>query len=284
MRENPRHGRPELLLRRVRHDGEVRSPPGKEKHHEYYVDEHQGGSLGAVAGHDLGLQKLLPNGQFTFGGTTYTTATLVPLFQSWIDAIGKVSAAQASAKDVVAALRAVEANVAPVYLGLKQDLLHTYGTQSQTLTTFGLEPRKAPAPRTAEQKATAAAKAKATRAARGTGSKKSKSTVTGNVVGITSDPDHGGTGRRHAVRTAGAGYFEHAHPGHLEVAARLVALREERRARDSGGAAVTRGAPRGPFTSSARPPSPSRDPRSPPRGSPRARRGTRPRRPPPPRA
>ncbi|HEY8088450.1 MAG TPA: hypothetical protein VIF09_11410 [Polyangiaceae bacterium] len=135
-----------------------------------------------------GLQKHYPNGQFLFGNATYTTVMLVPLFQSLIDAITRVNAAQASAKDIVAAMRGVEANVAPVFQGLKQDLLHTYGTASQTLTDFGLLPRKVPAPRTAEQKAAAAAKAKATRAARGTGSKKSKSTVTGNVVGITVTP------------------------------------------------------------------------------------------------
>jgi len=135
-----------------------------------------------------GLQKHTPNGQFTLGGNPYTTAALVQLFQSLANAITAVTASQASGKEVVASMRAVEAKVGPVFLALKSNLLNTYGGSTSTLADFGLEPHKAPAPRTAEQKAASAAKAKATRAARGTTSKKQKLTVSGNVSGITVTP------------------------------------------------------------------------------------------------
>jgi hypothetical protein len=135
-----------------------------------------------------GLQKHLPNGQFTFGGVATTTASIVQLFQSLIAAMSAVTAAQASATEAVAAMRAAAAKVGPVYLALKNSLLGTYGNATSTLADFGLEPHKAPAPRTAAQKAAAAAKAKATRQARGTTSKKQKLTVTGNVSGIIVTP------------------------------------------------------------------------------------------------
>jgi hypothetical protein len=59
-----------------------------------------------------------------------------------------------------------------------------FGNATDTLALFGLEPRKAPAPRTGTEIAAAAAKAEATRKARGTTSKKQKLAVTGNVTGI----------------------------------------------------------------------------------------------------
>jgi hypothetical protein len=136
-----------------------------------------------------GLQKHYPNGQFTFGNVAYTTVSLVTLFQGLIDAINKVNVAQASAKDVVSAMNAMEATVGPVFLLLRRNLRDTYGTTSQTLLDFGLTPAKARAPMTAEQKAAAQAKAKATRIARGTASKKAKNAIKGNVSGVTVTPN-----------------------------------------------------------------------------------------------
>jgi hypothetical protein len=136
----------------------------------------------------FGLQKHSPSGQFTLDGIPYTTAALVQLFQSLANAITAVTAGQAQATELVASMRAVEAKVGPVFLALKTNLLGTYGTSTSTLADFGLQPKKARTPMTAEQKAASAAKAKATRAARGTTSKKQKLTVTGNVTGITVTP------------------------------------------------------------------------------------------------
>ena len=135
-----------------------------------------------------GLQKRFPNGSFTLGNTAYTTAALAQLFQGLIDAINKVNAAQASAKVAVAAMASTRANVGPVLLALKSNLLTTYGTDAETLGDFGLEPRKAPAPRTTEQKTAAAAKMRATRKARGTTSKKQKLAVRGDVTGVVVTP------------------------------------------------------------------------------------------------
>ena len=136
-----------------------------------------------------GLQKHFPGGQFMLGNATYTTLMLVPLVQSLIDAINKVNAAQASARDAVTAMRAVKANVGPTISALNRNLRLAYGTASQVLLDYGLEPEKARTPLTTEQQAAKVAKAKATREARGTGSKKQKSAVTGNVVGVTVTPN-----------------------------------------------------------------------------------------------
>ncbi|HEY8042589.1 MAG TPA: hypothetical protein VIF15_22460 [Polyangiaceae bacterium] len=135
-----------------------------------------------------GTEKHFPNGSFTLGNTAYTTAALVQLFKSLIDALTAMNAAQASAKDAVAATRGVEAKVDPVLLLYKRFILTTYVGATQTLADFGLTPPKARAPKTAEQKAAAAAKAKATRVARGTKSKKQKLLVKGDVTGITVTP------------------------------------------------------------------------------------------------
>jgi hypothetical protein len=135
-----------------------------------------------------GLQKHFPNGQFTLGNVAYTTSDLVGLFQSLIAAINAVNAAQAIAKDDVAAMHGVEAKVDPIYRALTHNLRTTYGTVTQTLADFGLKPPKARTPLTAEQKAAAKAKAEATRKARGTASKKQKSAITGNVTGVTVTP------------------------------------------------------------------------------------------------
>ncbi|MGD0529006.1 MAG: hypothetical protein ABSE49_27960 [Polyangiaceae bacterium] len=135
-----------------------------------------------------GLQKQFPNGQFTLGNTAFTTATLVQTLQSLIDAINAVTTAQANAKVAVAALRATVTKVGPVVLALKRNLLATFGNATDILALFGLEPRKAPAPRKGTEIAAAAAKAEATRKARGTTSKKQKLAVTGNVTGVSITP------------------------------------------------------------------------------------------------
>jgi hypothetical protein len=131
-----------------------------------------------------GLQKQFPNGQFTLGNTAFTTATLVQALQSLIDAINAVNTAQANAKVAVTALGVTVAKVGPVVLALKNNLLSMFGNATNILALFGLEPRKAPAPRKGTEIAAAAAKAEATRKARGTASKKQKLAITGNVTGV----------------------------------------------------------------------------------------------------
>ncbi len=136
----------------------------------------------------LGLQKRFPNGQFTLENQAFTTGTLVPLFQKLIDAIHQVNAAQASGKVAVATMESTHAEVDQVFLALKRALLNMFGPDAETLADFGLEPRKAPAPKTSEEKAAAAAKMRATREARGTKGKKQKLAIKGDVKGVMVTP------------------------------------------------------------------------------------------------
>jgi hypothetical protein len=135
-----------------------------------------------------GAKKRFPNGTFSLGNATFTTATLVQLFESLVEAINAANAAKASARDVVAAMRSTEAKVTPVLRDFQRFVRVSFGTTTEALADFGLEPPKARVPKTTEQKAAAAAKQKATREARGTASKKQKAAVKGKVTGVTITP------------------------------------------------------------------------------------------------
>ena len=135
-----------------------------------------------------GTEKHLPNGNFTIGNASYTTPSLVQLLQSLADAMTAVNNAQAAVKDALAALKATKAKVVPVMLVYRQIVVRMYAGATSILADFGLQPPKAPAPKTTEEKAAAAAKAAATRKARGTTSKKQKLAVKGDVTGVTITP------------------------------------------------------------------------------------------------
>jgi hypothetical protein len=135
-----------------------------------------------------GTQKHFPSGSFTLANVQYTTASLVQLLQSLVDAMTSLNAAQTNAKDELVATQGLEAKLDPVITAYKRFVLAAFASSTQTLADFGIEPPKARAPQTIEQLAAAAAKAKATRAARGTTSKKQKLTVKGNVTGVTVTP------------------------------------------------------------------------------------------------
>jgi hypothetical protein len=135
-----------------------------------------------------GTTKHFPNGSFTLGNTTYTTASLVQVLQGLANAMTALNVAQAGAKDALTAAQGAQANVGPIMKAYKKFVLAAFANAAQTLADFGLEPPKVPAPRTSEEKAAAAAKAEATRVARGTTSKKQKLKVKGNVTGVTVTP------------------------------------------------------------------------------------------------
>jgi len=135
-----------------------------------------------------GTTKHTPSSTFMLDGVSYTAASLNQLFQSLATAITAVVTSDASAKTAVTALDGLTAKVAPVMLSYKRLLQTTYGSDLQTLTDYGLAPRKAPKPRTSEQNAAAKAKAAATREARGTKGAKQKAQITGNVTGVTVTP------------------------------------------------------------------------------------------------
>jgi hypothetical protein len=93
-----------------------------------------------------------------------------------------LNAAQAGAKDAMTALHGVKAKVGPVYQAYRRFLLATYGSATQTLADYGLEPPKARTPLTSVAKATATLKLRATRKLRGTTSKKQKAALKGTVA------------------------------------------------------------------------------------------------------
>jgi len=134
-----------------------------------------------IRGLVAGTQKHSPNGSLTFGGATYTATALVQLMQSLADALGAVDSAKASWQDALKNATDVRAKVGPVVQAYRTWLVATYGNAPSTLADYGLTPRKAPTPLTAEQKVAKAAKAEATRTARGTMGKKQKKDVKGTV-------------------------------------------------------------------------------------------------------
>ena len=143
-----------------------------------------------------GMKKHFQNAseQLPFGGATYTVAQVIAALQGIVDLRSAVVAAQATAKAKVVAERGQLPPLVAVLGGLVAFLLTRFGSDAETLADFGLKPRKAPAPKTAEEKAVAAAKAKATREARGTKSAKAKKDIKGNisaelvVTAMTSEP------------------------------------------------------------------------------------------------
>ncbi|MGH7297496.1 MAG: hypothetical protein ACRELB_21345, partial [Polyangiaceae bacterium] len=80
-----------------------------------------------------GLQKQLPNGNFTLVSTAFTTATLVQALQGLMAAITAVNAAQASAKVALAALAAEEAKMGPIVLALRRTLLSMFANAPDVL-------------------------------------------------------------------------------------------------------------------------------------------------------
>jgi hypothetical protein len=156
--------------------------------HQQQHETEQGHGLGAVQALVAGTQKHFPNGSFTIGGTAYTATALIQALQSLEQAIVAVNAAQSNAKDAVLTLHGVEATVAPLMRDFKRFVLSTFGTATQELADFGLQPPKARKPLDSEKRAAATAKLRATRAARGTTSKKQKLTVKGNVTGVIVTP------------------------------------------------------------------------------------------------
>jgi len=135
-----------------------------------------------------GTTKHFPNGSFTFGNTTYTSASLIQVLQDLASAMQARDAAETGAKDASTAAQATQAKVGPILRAYERLVLVTFAGATQTLADFGLAPPKARTPLTAQQLAARAAKAKATRTARGTTSKKQKLAIKGDVTGVIVTP------------------------------------------------------------------------------------------------
>ena len=135
-----------------------------------------------------GTQKHFPNGSFTLGTVTYTSASLVQVLQDLVSAMQARNVAETGAKDALTTVQATQAKVGPILRAYERLVLVTFAGATQTLADFGLAPPKARTPLTAQQLAARAAKAKATRIARGTTSKKQKLAVKGDVTGVVVTP------------------------------------------------------------------------------------------------
>jgi len=150
--------------------------------------ESKAAALAQVQALVAGILANFPNGSFTIGNASFTTASLVQVLETKAQAIQNVNAAQLAAKDAVAKLRSVEAEVDPVIGDVHRFLLAVFGASVTKLAEFAIQPRKVPAPRTVEQKAAAKAKLRATRKARGTKSRKAKLAIKGDVTGVVITP------------------------------------------------------------------------------------------------
>lgn len=135
-----------------------------------------------------GTTKTFPNATLTFGNASVQSSSIIQDLQNLEKAMLALNAAESNAKDAMSALRTLEASVGPLLRAYKRFLLATYGTATQQLAEFGLQPPKARTPISTETRATATAKARATRAARGTKGKKQKAAIKGDVAGVVVTP------------------------------------------------------------------------------------------------
>jgi hypothetical protein len=124
----------------------------------------------------------------TFGSATYTPAQIEAFLQTLIDLRTAVDAAKSATKAKIVA----EAAQAPA-LRIQMDAFvsyvkATFGNSPDVLADFGITPKKARAPLTIDQMATAAAKRAATRAARHTMGPKKKLSVKGTITTIVTPP------------------------------------------------------------------------------------------------
>jgi hypothetical protein len=126
-----------------------------------------------------GLAKHFPNAgaTLTFGNATRDVAAVKQALQSFVDLRNAASAAQAAAKEKIAAERAQAPALLVVIDEFVSFVRATFGNSPEALADFGLVPRKGKAPRTAEQVAAAVAKRKATREKRHTMGKVQKKAV-----------------------------------------------------------------------------------------------------------
>jgi hypothetical protein len=132
-----------------------------------------------------GMQKHLASTQsITLASVAYTPTQLTSDLQSLVTLYGDV----ATAKSVYQAKLAAEKAQAPALLSLMALLVSyvklTFSASPDVLVDFGLQPKKAKTPLTAEQQMVAVAKRASTRKARGTMSKKAKKEIKGNVIDV----------------------------------------------------------------------------------------------------
>ena len=131
-----------------------------------------------------GAKKRFPNANevLAFGGTTSTVAQVLAALQAIIDLRAAAEQAKAAATAKVAAEQSQLPPAVAVMRGFTSFVRSRFGSDPEALGDFDLSPRKAPTPKTAEEKAVSVAKAQATREARHTMGPKAKQSVKGSIT------------------------------------------------------------------------------------------------------
>jgi hypothetical protein len=124
----------------------------------------------------------------TLGSESYTPAEVEAFLQTLIDLRQAVDDARSALKTKIMAQAAQAPALRSQMAALVAIVKASYGPSPDILADFGLEPKKARAPLTIDQMATAAAKRAATRAARHTMGPKQKQKVKGTITTIVSPP------------------------------------------------------------------------------------------------
>jgi hypothetical protein len=151
-----------------------------------------------------GTQKHYTTGTLMVGGVSYDPATLIQTLQGLSNALVASDAAKAKWNDALTSLRDESAKVEPVIRAYQSYLVSSFGNAPSTLADFGLAPRKARAPLTAQEQAAAAAKSKATRTARNTMGSQQRKKVKGNVANVVVTPVVAGAPVVQSTATAAA--------------------------------------------------------------------------------
>jgi hypothetical protein len=139
----------------------------------------------------LGINRHFPNASepLTVGGVSRTVTETTALLQSFVELREAVDTAKATSKAKLEAERAQAPSLRGFVATFVTFVKGTFGNSPETLADFGIAPRKAPKPLTAEQKTAAALKRKATRAERHTMGKVQRKAVKGSVqVTVTATP------------------------------------------------------------------------------------------------
>jgi hypothetical protein len=136
-----------------------------------------------------GVQKRMAGAtQVPLAGGVFTPAQIVSELQKLVTMRADVVAARTAAQAKVAVERATAPAIRAFMGTLEQYVRAAFGNQADVLADFGLDPKKARTPLTAEQKVAATAKGEATRVARGTKSAKAKKGIKGTVTGVDITP------------------------------------------------------------------------------------------------
>jgi hypothetical protein len=136
-----------------------------------------------------GIQKHTSQFNITIASQPCTAKQLVTSLQALVTSGTSVLETKTAWHDAVQGDNQVVAQYGSLVGEIRQAVAMMFSKTPSALADFGMTPRKAAKPLSSEALAAKAAKARATRLARGTTSKKQKSTVSGNVTGVTITPN-----------------------------------------------------------------------------------------------